>query len=436
MNIRALLPFTKCFALASLLLAPAPLAADVPSRDEIVKRFVNAANGTVPTTKFTGEVRAYTLEVHEIETEIAPGVKVKQWAFGVPGGAPSVPGPEIRAKVGDLVRITLRNTTGRAHTIHLHGINSLAQEMDGVPHTSHAVLPGESFTYEFVATEAGSFMYHCHVETNLHLDMGMYGAVVIEPREPQAWSKDHVLMLDEWDSRQDPDVTPHRATPNYFLVNGRAYPFIADLAIPNGEVHLLRFMNIGSEVHSMHLHGMTFLVVAKDGQDLAAPYQADTLLLGPGERYDVLVKGRDGTFPLHDHIPPHGTNDGVDPGGMHFMVVGGPALDARGQVAPTHDHDHAAAETSLPEVQSGTVDVAISGFKFSAPILRVKRGTKVVWTNMDLAAHALGVKGPKEASSWSLGKGGRFAVTFDAVGTYDVQCGPHPFMTMKILVEN
>ena len=90
----------------------------------------------------------------------------------------------------------------------------------------------------------------------------------------------------------------------------------------SGSSDLIRLLNVGQEVHSMHLHGMTFLVVAKDGQDLPLPYRADTVLIGPGERYDLLVKGRDGTFPFHDHIPPHGTNDGVDPGGIHLMVVG------------------------------------------------------------------------------------------------------------------
>lgn len=419
---------------------PSPAISSLtPTREALIRDFVAAPNGTVPLRNATGEVREFTLEVHEIEGELAPGVRVRQWAFGFPGQKASVPGPELRVRVGDLVRITLKNTTDRAHSLHLHGITSLAQGMDGVPHTSHAVLPGESYTYEFVAQGAGTHMYHCHVETNLHLDMGMYGALIVEPREQPAWTRDHVLMLDEWDTRQDPDQVPHRASPNYHLVNGKAYPLIPDLHVPQGEVHLLRLLNIGQEVHSLHLHGMTFLVVAKDGQDLPLPYPGDTLPIAPGERYDLLVKGRDGTFPLHDHIPPHGTNDGVDPGGIHLMVVGGPALAADGTPVPAtspHDHgEHTATSAPASPAQSGTVEVHVKGFVFSSPTLRVRRGTKVVWVNDDLAAHTVTVDGPRRESSAPLRKGGRFAVTFDEVGTYRVGCVQHPFMTGTVVVE-
>ncbi|SMB79000.1 multicopper oxidase domain-containing protein [Deinococcus hopiensis] len=417
---------------------PAPSSGSFAAHDSLIRDFVAAPNGTVPLKNFTGQVREFTLEVHETMSEITPGVRVKQWAFGFPGQPPSVPGPELRVKVGDLVRITLRNTTDRAHSIHLHGITSLAQGMDGVPHTSQAVLPGQSFSYAFVATDAGTHMYHCHVETNLHLDMGMYGALIVEPRDKPIWAKDHVLMLDEWDSHQDPDVIPHRTNPNYFLVNGRSYPLIPDLQIPQGEVHLIRLLNIGQEVHSMHLHGMTFLVVAKDGQDLPLPYRADTVLIAPGERYDLLVKGRDGTFPFHDHIPPHSTNDGVDPGGIHLMVVGGPELTADSTpvaAAPAHPHDHGAPSPPAQNfpVQGGTVEVHISGFKYAPGPLHVERGTKVVWINDDMAAHTIEVKGVKVSPP--LRKGGRFAVTFDQAGTYTVVCAQHSFMTATVTVE-
>jgi hypothetical protein len=87
-----------------LLLGGAVGAQDVPhvheapaaSRDALIRAFTQAPNGTVPLNSFTGQVREFTLEVHEIETEIAPGVRVKQWAFSLPGQPGSVPGPELR----------------------------------------------------------------------------------------------------------------------------------------------------------------------------------------------------------------------------------------------------------------------------------------------------------------------------------------------------
>lgn len=85
----------------------------------------------------TGEVKEFTLEIHKITAELAPDVVVEQWAFALPGEAPCVPGPELRVTEGDLVRVTMKNTHDQPHSLHLHGITSLAQGMDGVPHTSH-----------------------------------------------------------------------------------------------------------------------------------------------------------------------------------------------------------------------------------------------------------------------------------------------------------
>ncbi|WP_052351563.1 multicopper oxidase family protein, partial [Deinococcus pimensis] len=334
------------FTLGALLsLGAAHADGSLSARDALIRDYVTANHGTVPLSQATRGVHDITLEIHEITTEISPGVKVTQWAFALPGQKPSVPGPELHVRVGEHVRITFRNTHTQPHAIHLHGITSLAQEMDGVPHTSHEVLPGQSFTYEFVATEPGTHAYHCHFQTNVHLDMGMYGALVVDPpegtREP--WTKEHTLILDEWDSRQDPNAATHDVHPDLFLVNGRTFPLIPDVNVPKGETHLLRLINLGSEPHSMHLHGNDFLVIAKDGHDLPLPYRADTLPILPGERYDLLVTGRDGAFPFHDHNTSENTNRGVYPGGMHLLVTGSPALKADGtpDLTSPAGHDHA-----------------------------------------------------------------------------------------------
>ena len=426
-----------------ILLASATPAPPGPNRAGLIDRFLHAPVGTVPLKAFSGQVHEFTLEVHRIQAEIAPGVMVEQWAFGFPGQMPSVPGPELRVKQGDLVRITLHNTFDQPHTIHLHGIVSLAQRMDGLD----PVLPGQSFTYEFVATDAGTFAYHCHFQTNLHLDMGMYGALIVEPRDPAqvVWKSEHTLILDEWDSRQDPNNPVHRAVPNYFLVNGKASPLIPDLPIPLGDVSLLRLINLGYDVHSMHLHGVTFLIVAKDGHDLPQPYEADTILIGPGERYDLLVKGRDGRFVFHDHIGPHATNDGVYPGGIHFMVAGGPALDEHGHPDPhademSHDMGGMGARpdvTTLPLLSNADAPtIRAAGFKFTPQHLRVKRGTAVTWHNGDIVAHGVVLRDVEGSeTTYGLPRGSDLKVTLDKVGTYTYHCLPHPFMTGTITVE-
>lgn len=450
-----------------------------------IERFLAQPNsGTVSLESATGGTKEFTLEIHTIEAEIAPGVMVEQWAFAFPGEAPSVPGPEIRVQEGDLVRITMANTHDQPHSLHLHGVTSLAQQMDGVPHTSHQLLPGESFTYEFVATEAGTHAYHCHVQTYSHMDMGMYGALIVEPKGEPLWDRDYTLVLDEWDSQQNPLAAVHTEGQNdFFLINGKAFPAVEPLEIPEGDLARVRFINMGYEPHAMHLHGMNFLVVAKDGYDLPQPYRADTLPIFPGERYDLLIRGRDGDFPFHDHIVKNVTNAGVYPGGMHTVVVGGPQrfanpeaqvlklasatpIPAPTPAAPASGHDHTghdhtghapaapatdptSAEAVESEVHEGEVTVRITEFAYAPAVLRVKKGTTVTWVNDDAAPHTVtaGLPGAdpetrafdssEEAAGTPLmlEQGESWSTTFNEAGEFVYYCLPHPFMTAKVIVE-
>ncbi|THF68179.1 copper oxidase [Deinococcus sp. Arct2-2] len=410
------------------------------SRTEIMQQFLARPEGTVPLSRATGGVREFTLEVHRVQTEIAPGVSVQQWAFGFPGQPATVPGPELHVKLGEHVRITLHNTHDQPHALHLHGITSLSQEMDGVPHLSHEVLPGQSFTYEFVATEAGTHAYHCHFQTNVHLDMGMYGALIVEdPDEQLAWSRDHTLILDEWDSRHDPAQLPYHPDYDEFLVNGKAFPLIPPLKIPAGETHRVRLLNLGAQPHSLHLHGTSFLVVAKDGHDLPVPYVADTLPILPGERYDTLVKGRDGTFPWHDHNSNANTARGEYPGGMHFDVEGSPALRADG--TPILQDAHAAGHQHLPDMNgagsaaSAEAVISVSNFEFSPEAVRIKAGGSVTWENHDSVAHEVVLTvGGREMHS-ALPAHGHATVTFPEKGSFTYHCLPHPFMSGTVEVE-
>ncbi|WP_407543270.1 multicopper oxidase domain-containing protein (plasmid) [Deinococcus radiomollis] len=271
--------------------------------------------------------------------------------------------------------------------------------------------------------------------------------MIVEPRDyaKVVWKSEHTLILDEWDSHQDPGNPVHRAAPDYFLVNGKASPLIPDVPIPLGDVSLLRLINLGYDVHSMHLHGVTFLILAKNGHDLPQPYEADTVLIGPGERYDLLVKGRDGRFVFHDHIGPHATNDGVYPGGIHFMVAGGPALDEHGRPDPhADDMSHDMGDmiekpdvTGLPLLSDADAPtIRAAGFKFTPQHLRVKRGTAVTWHNGDFVAHGVVLRAPDGSeTSYGLPRGRDLKVVPDRAGTYTYHCLPHPFTTGTITVE-
>src|SRR5690625_1731497 len=145
-----------------------------------------------------GNVKEFAIDVEEVQHELDDGVFITAWAFNG-----TVPGPTLRVQEGDLVRVHFTNTHHQPHTIHWHGIYA-DQKYDGVPHTSTEVMPGQTYVYEFVAEKAGTFFYHCHVDSYRHLDLGMAGALIIDPKEEKTWDQEYTLILDDWDSEVDP----------------------------------------------------------------------------------------------------------------------------------------------------------------------------------------------------------------------------------------
>jgi FtsP/CotA-like multicopper oxidase with cupredoxin domain len=139
------------------------------------------------------QVREIELTAQEIDWEIMPGTTVRAWAYNG-----QMPGPEIRVREGDVVRITLRNELPVGTTIHWHGVN-LPPEMDGpVGLNQAAVEPGEEFVYEFVAQPHGSRMYHSHADPTAQIALGLYGPLIVEPREPtRTYDREYTYMLNE-----------------------------------------------------------------------------------------------------------------------------------------------------------------------------------------------------------------------------------------------
>lgn len=262
-----------------------------------------------------GNVKEFALDIQEIQHELIDGVVVTAWAFnGV------LPGPTLRVTEGDRVRVHFTNTHHQPHTIHWHGIYA-DQVHDGVPHTSAPVMPGETRVYEFVADKPGTFVYHCHVDSYRHVDLGMYGAVIVEPKDGPSWDREYTIILDDWDSEVDPLATIYKPQHNYFVINGKAFPATPTLTLPVGETTRIRLINIGYSNVAMHMHGPSFTVVATDGHTLAQPYEKDTLDIAPGERYEIEVRPyKAGLYPFHAHNLQYVLNNGLYPGGMHIMI--------------------------------------------------------------------------------------------------------------------
>ncbi len=124
------------------------------------------------------------------------GVVVPVWTFN--GAAP---GPEIRVKKGEKVKVTLKNELPAPVSIHWHGY-PVPNDMDGIPGvTQDAIAPGKTFTYEFIANEVGTYWYHSHQDSVNQLDRGLYGSLIVEDNEK--FDKDYTLMLDEWVSDEN-----------------------------------------------------------------------------------------------------------------------------------------------------------------------------------------------------------------------------------------
>ncbi|MEE9613960.1 MAG: multicopper oxidase domain-containing protein [Thermodesulfobacteriota bacterium] len=275
-------------------------------------------------------VREFTMVVGNLSVEIAPGVKVMTWGFGLEGEELSVPGPEIRVDEGDFVRVYFKNTHVMPHTIHFHGLNAPFHS-DGVPGLSQKnVMGNEVFVYEFVARRPGTHAYHCHYQTLSHLDMGMYGAFIVKPKdEKYETDRDIVWFLDEWSVIEEGEwydlpMAGTNGKYNYFTINSVSW---GDLGAAIGGLKLgekvrVRMINMGYKNHSMHIHGHKTSVTHYDGYAVKDPHFIDTIPIAPGQRIDFIFEADNpGIFPAHCHVVPHVTNNGVYPGGMLTGIV-------------------------------------------------------------------------------------------------------------------
>ena len=256
-------------------------------------------------------VREFSLTAAVSDVSVGPGIRWRTWTYnGV------LPGRERRVREGERVRVILRNELPDPTSIHWHGV-PVINAMDGVAGlTQQPVMPGESFVYEFIAAPAGTYFYHAHV--GLQLDRGLYGALIVEPAEEPLLSaspdREYVLLLDDW-LNIEPEAALARmrqgggmggmmgggAEPPYagYLVNGKLTAAAAPLAVAWGQRIKLRIINASSATtHRVGLAGHQLVVTHADGQPVR-PVTVDTLVVGMGERYDVVVTADNpGVWPL------------------------------------------------------------------------------------------------------------------------------------------
>jgi FtsP/CotA-like multicopper oxidase with cupredoxin domain len=255
-----------------------------------------------PTTAPDGTL-VFELTTARTKWEVEPGKFVEAMTYNG-----TVPGPTIKVPDGAKVRVVLHNQLDQSTSIHFHGLQ-IPNAMDGVPDITQApVKPGQDFTYEFVAHGPAVGMYHSHQNAVEQVPDGLAGVFLIGDEPVPAGVKvasENVMMLNDSGTIG-------------FSINGKSFPATAPLTAAKGEWIRVQYLNEGTVIHPMHLHGMDQIVIAKDGHPLATPSVEDTVTVAPGERFTVLVHATEpGVWAWHCHILPHAERSD----GMFGMVT-------------------------------------------------------------------------------------------------------------------
>lgn len=206
-----------------------------------------------------------------------------------------MPAPTLRFTEGENVSIKFINKTPTAHTIHFHGNHDDAN--DGV---FPQIMPNESYTYNITAAPAGALMYHCHaMPTSLHIRMGMYGAMIVDPIDkPLEPAREFVMVMSEFDSKNIMEFETE-----YYPINGYADMYVTDpLEINHDELIRLYVMNIGTTIpYQFHLHSTTFKAYPS-GLWSNEPIDAQTFPVGPGDATIIEARWKyPGVYLFHSH---------------------------------------------------------------------------------------------------------------------------------------
>lgn len=320
------------------------------------------------------------------ESEVAPNGRPAR-AVLVDG---QLPGPEIRVREGDILRVTVDNTLSEPTTVHWHGL-LVPNPMDGVPGlTQKPIAPGQSYVYEYPLHQTGTYWYHSHYE--LQEQQGLHGAFIVEPRsEPGRYEREYVLVLSDWLDQSPYDVIPELRKPaaqraaeeqpppgvhplpdgspfavdvaqDAYLLNGKsaADPWRA-VAKPGERVRLRIINAAASSFFRFMVDGHALTVTHADGQPVK-PVEVDNLVLATAERYDVVLEMAEAGAHAIRAIPLG--KPGEARGVLHSPGAAGAGSPGRARWGPRvlqYAMLHYPRESALPEGPSKTFRLALGG---------------------------------------------------------------------------
>jgi plastocyanin len=250
----------------------------------------NSIGNETATKDDDNSTRLITLVTEDVELDIAPGKKVKAWTFNG-----TVPGPTIRLAEGENVTIKYINKSPIPHTIHFHGNHDDVN--DGV---TPQVMPGQTYLYNITGEPAGALMYHCHAPpTSLHIRMGMYGALIVDPVNKEiAPAKEFVMVMGEYSLNNQMGLEA-----DYYLINGYADQYVHHpLEINQQDLIRIYLINLGTTIPaSFHLHSTTFLTYPS-GLWSNLPIHSQTVSVAPGDASIIEAQWKyPGNYFFHTH---------------------------------------------------------------------------------------------------------------------------------------
>ena len=407
------------------------------------------------------KTHTFTIFAEDTTIEIAPGTRVEAWTYNG-----TIPGPTLRATEGDRVIINFINNGKLPHTMHFHGDHN--EKNDGV---FQEVLPGESYTYDFIAEPAGAFMYHCHVmPVSEHIRNGLYGAFIVDPKEGLEPAREYVRVQGEYDLEDQETWTP-----DYVFFNGYADQYWNNpLPAKTGELVRLYYIDMGAiAAFGFHIHGTIFDTIIS-GLWENEPIKTQTWEVSPGNAAIFEAKWKEsGRYLFHLHGVPEekGTMayfdvrdasddavDGVDVARTKSIdmwewqkqvAIDLQKPDANAEITKTStsssghgQHDTSVSinidesqiiETNLCDVETGSA-VPSSNKSYYPKINQAKPGDVVTWTNKDISVHTI-TSNDDLFDSGMMMPGDTFEQTFEDVGLYEYYCMLHPWMTGTVVIK-
>jgi FtsP/CotA-like multicopper oxidase with cupredoxin domain len=244
------------------------------------------------------------------EIEIAPGVKFPAWTFNG-----RIPGPTLRCREGERLRVRFHNSSGHPHTIHFHGIHPA--EVDGVPGIGAGIIePGKSAVYEFDAEPFGLHLYHCHVAPLAeHIARGMYGTFIVDPKQGRPEADELVMVQHGYNTTLDGEGN------QLYAVNGIPFHYMHEpIRVKRDELIRIYLVNTleYDPINSFHIHG-NFFHYYPTGTSLQPTEFTDTVIQGQAQRGICEVRfPYAGPFMFHAH-----KTEFADLGWMGFFEVEG-----------------------------------------------------------------------------------------------------------------